>query len=104
MNIVDDYKRHGYKLTKNENGVMEFDCDHKYNKQHIDRELAKTHPIFDEDSKGMRSKVIIKSICGRCNAPIIDNKCSKCGREIKIIDHKMHIPTLGELKSQQFKE
>ena len=100
-NIIQDYLDHGYKLVKNQNGVLEFESDYEYNKKHIKKELAQKHPIFDKDSMGMKSKVIIKSMCGLCNARIINGKCEKCGRKIQEVSSKSHIPTLKEIREMQ---
>lgn len=95
-----DYQIHGYKVAEERPGFIVFDSDREYNKKHIDKKIAKTHPIFTDDHGeqiGDKATCIIHSICGHCNCYLVDDTCPECGKVYKIRTLKPHIPYPDEM-------
>ena len=104
--LIQDFQEHGYNLEGADKGRYVFTSTKQ---QYFDRlaesrkmqKIHKDHPIwFEEDDKnfpGNGSKVIIKTICGRCNKQT-SGEC-KCKRHtnIPVPTRKTHIPWKHEL-------
>jgi len=98
--LKQDYKKHGYRLKSQKDGVLVFDTDREYYKKNVDKDVHAKHPIFSNDHGeqiGSKSTCIIHSKCAHCNCYLIENKCPQCKRVYRIVTTKPHIPYPDEI-------
>lgn len=98
--LKQDFKKHGYKLKSQTDGLLVFETDNEYYKENVDKKIHAKHPIFTNEHGeqiGNKSTCIIHSICAHCNVYLKENKCPECGREYGIVTMKPHIPYPDEI-------
>jgi hypothetical protein len=101
--LKEDYKKHGYSLISEKNGVLVFDTDSDFYQKNVKTEIHKTHPIFtDKFGKqvGNKSTCIVHNMCGHCKVHLIGDTCPICKRKYKIKIRKPHIPYPEEANGQ----
>ena len=102
--LIHDFQDHGFDLISRGPGEMIFRAKKSEYKKRRNEKIHKTHPIwFDDENKnlpGSESMVIVKCRCARCNQPIDDGFCIKCGRKLPMPIAKSHIPWKHQLEGK----